>query len=647
MSFLPVGNSRVTSLLQQQLSSNNIQSRQRDVTRLSNQLSTGLRVTRPSDDPSAAYMATQLVSAINQNSRYSKNIQYGSSFLQQSQSSLQTMNSTLDDAYALGTGSVSSTTSSEERASNASSVDTMIRGLLSAANQQYSGNYVFGGQKLSSAPFQYDASGGILFTGDNKSLNSINDQNSVFAYNSKPNDGIGTDSVAGHGTDLNPGLTLATRLSELNQGAGVGKGSISINNVTIDLSTADTLQDVKNTIEGSFGAGVVNVNIDPANASRLEITGTGTPFTINEVAGGTTARDLGILSTTPTPTPLTGGDLNPVLLPTTLISSLNNGGGIDQTAGAGLHIVNGPYSADVSTVGVTTVQDLLNRVNAAGVRVRAEINDAGNGLNVVNTLAGFGYQITETTATHTAARDLGLYTTTLNTELSEFNDGAGVPTADGVADFQITLSNGMTSTIDIEGAKTVADVNNIIRNTFSAAPFSLGAAQLPVIASNELGGIKITDNSGGAGAFTIASVNGSGTAGYLGIEGSVAAGNPISTNNDVHLAHVHGIFDSLYRLKNALLANDATLISRSSGLVAADRKRVSGNTGDLGSSLSFLQKTTDRLADQSAQFEADKANVVGADYAETITKLLSQQTALQASLQTTGRLLQTSLLDFI
>src|SRR5262249_35172440 len=162
-------------LLQQQSANYNIQSRQRDVTRLSNQLSTGMRVSRPSDDPSAAYMATQLGTAINQNARYSKNIQYGSSFLQQSQSALQTMNSTLDDAYSIGTSSVSSTTSTEERMSNANSVDTMIRGLFTAANQQYSGNYIFGGQELSSPPFQYDASGGILFTGDNKALNSIND----------------------------------------------------------------------------------------------------------------------------------------------------------------------------------------------------------------------------------------------------------------------------------------------------------------------------------------------------------------------------------------------------------------------------------------------------------------------------------------
>src|SRR5690606_5548338 len=98
-------------------------------------------------------------------------------------------------------------------------------------------------------------------------------------------------------TDNTPALTPGTRLADLAgaQGKGVQKGVIKISDGTtaanVDLTRADTMQDVVNAINNA-GIGAVTASL---TTDGIQISGAATDnITVNEIGGGATAADLGI-----------------------------------------------------------------------------------------------------------------------------------------------------------------------------------------------------------------------------------------------------------------------------------------------------------------------------------------------------------------
>ncbi|MFH2056821.1 MAG: flagellar hook-associated protein FlgL [bacterium] len=228
-----------------------------------------------------------------------------------------------------------------------------------------------------------------------------------------------------------PTVSLTTALSNLHGGTGVDMetGRFLIHtaddsiNVAIELNGAETLQDVKDAIETQLtAAGVNNIAVDiNAAGNGLQITdGNGTPLDlIVEEAGttGTTATDLGIvgsvgallLGSDLTPRPaftisesgpgqttaadlglvgsmnynLIGSDLNPQLLATAELAKLGNGLGMDLGE---FVIAQGTNAVTINptAAGLTTVQDLLDRINSTGLSITASINAAGTGIQISN-----------------------------------------------------------------------------------------------------------------------------------------------------------------------------------------------------------------------------------------------------------------------
>ncbi len=98
--------------------------------------------------------------------------------------------------------------------------------------------------------------------------------------------------------------TLASKdLTSLNSGNGIAKGSIKItdrsgNTATIDLSSAETLQDVLNTINYNTGINVTaSINRAGTGIVIQDNSSGGGALSVSEVDGGTTASGLGILGT--------------------------------------------------------------------------------------------------------------------------------------------------------------------------------------------------------------------------------------------------------------------------------------------------------------------------------------------------------------
>lgn len=220
------------------------------------------------------------------------------------------------------------------------------------------------------------------------------------------------------GIDVNPQLTSRTRLDQLT-GVTVPLGTIRLSNAghvrVLDLSTAETIEDVQNAV-ASLDIGI-----------RVEIAGTGdrinfinelsgANMAISEVGGGNTATELGVRS-------LTG---------TTLLSDFNDGRGVSRITGSidpitglpdptkdtdfRITVSNGTtFDVDL-TEDTATVQDVIDLINAAaagaGLAVpgdfEARLATDSNGIQMEDFTGGVGtFSIAALNGSH-AIEHLGL-----------------------------------------------------------------------------------------------------------------------------------------------------------------------------------------------------------------------------------------------
>jgi flagellar hook-associated protein 3 len=114
------------------------------------QVSTGLRVNQPSDDPAAsANLATNLATSA-QVDQYTQNISSVSAQLQTTDSAISSVLNSLNSALTLGTQG--STGTSTDRQEIATQVQGILGSVVAQANATYQGVYLFGGSATGTAP---------------------------------------------------------------------------------------------------------------------------------------------------------------------------------------------------------------------------------------------------------------------------------------------------------------------------------------------------------------------------------------------------------------------------------------------------------------------------------------------------------------
>ncbi|MDX9912941.1 MAG: flagellar filament capping protein FliD [Phycisphaerales bacterium] len=213
------------------------------------------------------------------------------------------------------------------------------------------------------------------------------------------------------------GLTT-TLARNLNGGAGItGDGQIAIatragNPILIDVSSAETLDDVVELINNAAGNGGKIVASLGRSGTGLTITDT-TAGSGNLVIAGTNGADSaaalgistgasGVASNT-----FTGANTqHRYFSEATLLSSLNNGAGIGTGKVRFFDSSGVDAQLDVGSDS-RTVGDLINEINSLGIDVRARINDNGDGLLIESTVAN-GIAIKVEDETGVIAKRLGI-----------------------------------------------------------------------------------------------------------------------------------------------------------------------------------------------------------------------------------------------
>ena len=129
------------------------------------QLSSGKRVNRPSDDPAAAAEDVLNLSQQAQVDQYTQSTSSLNGLFQTADSALGSAITALNQAVSLGTEAASGTLSASDRQTLAASIQSSLDQVVQLANTSYQGSYIFGGTAVTSAPFSTGASG-VTYNGN-------------------------------------------------------------------------------------------------------------------------------------------------------------------------------------------------------------------------------------------------------------------------------------------------------------------------------------------------------------------------------------------------------------------------------------------------------------------------------------------------
>lgn len=131
-------------------------------------VTTGKRILRPSDDISGTGKAISLRSTISQIEQSVTNADNINSSLSVANSAMNTMIQSIQQAQSLALSMANSTVPDTSRASLSTQIDDIMDTLISAANTEYSGNYVFAGSRTDVKPFTNDSNTNTpSYNGDN------------------------------------------------------------------------------------------------------------------------------------------------------------------------------------------------------------------------------------------------------------------------------------------------------------------------------------------------------------------------------------------------------------------------------------------------------------------------------------------------
>ena len=163
---------RITNKIMQNNSLYNINNNKITEDQLNTMMSTGKKLTRPSDDPVIAIRALRLRSNVTQLSQYyEKNAKDAESWLNVTADALSTITSVLTDSVKQATKGASKDLTLDDLETIITQMDALAKEYYSTGNVDYAGRYVFTGYRTDTA-LTFDRSTTAAYTGINDEFNA-------------------------------------------------------------------------------------------------------------------------------------------------------------------------------------------------------------------------------------------------------------------------------------------------------------------------------------------------------------------------------------------------------------------------------------------------------------------------------------------
>ena len=121
--------------------------------RVNEQIGSSKKINQPSDDPLGITQSLNLKEVLSQISQYGTNINHGQSWLQATESALQSAQGLISQAKTLATQMATGTYSASDRADAAKEVQNILEQLVQIGNTKVDGRYIFSGDKDQTAAY--------------------------------------------------------------------------------------------------------------------------------------------------------------------------------------------------------------------------------------------------------------------------------------------------------------------------------------------------------------------------------------------------------------------------------------------------------------------------------------------------------------
>lgn len=149
---------RITNNFLQRETLAEIQRNLREVNTAYAQAASGLRVTKASDDPTAAGSILQADGKLRALAQYRRNVGAARSRLEIEESVLDQLTDLISRAREIAVGQTNATANTETRAIAREEVDRLLETVVQLGNTRFEGTYIFGGDYLDTPPFAADGS---------------------------------------------------------------------------------------------------------------------------------------------------------------------------------------------------------------------------------------------------------------------------------------------------------------------------------------------------------------------------------------------------------------------------------------------------------------------------------------------------------
>ncbi|QDV65330.1 flagellin N-terminal helical domain-containing protein [Crateriforma conspicua] len=651
MAILPVNTTRTSTPLATQRLLFQLNADQVELQRTYDQLSTGRRVLRVSDDPASAGRALVLQRGIDRTDQLQRNAQATEAFYQSTDDALARIDDALIQARGVAVEAAQNVLSEDERAALSATVQQALNSVFTAGNVMFRDHQLLGGILESENALNW-IDGGVHFSGTEAVGNTKLGGGVSTAINVSASESLGLLSTVVTGDSLGAGLARDTRLVDMKAGKGVQPGIIRVsdggNFQTIDLSRAATIGDVEDIID-QYDLNGRRLSFSITNDTvRLEYSD-GLPGTlaVDDVPGGTTASDLGLSNPQGfTAPPLTGTGMAPRVTTETRIDQLADGAGLDLTGG--LQISRGGQDFDIDLSEAETLGDVLIAINRSDADVQAELDQSAGRIVLKAQRSGVDYSIGENGGV--AASSLGIRSSDEQTRLSELGGGRGLVLNSQDDDLVITRPDGVQLGINLEGAETIQDVIDLISNH----PDNQDSLRV-LVRLNAVGNGLELEAPPGAGNLEVSQPGLSDAGSQLGLipdgetvgTGELSGGSMRLVGGDYDPQEAGGALDTLIRLQRAVLDGDVEEISLLQERLDVDLDRSSRTRGRVGVWSQNLQQLSEANAQESLLLQSQLSDEIDADLATVISEMTSRQTALEASMRLIGQTSQITVLNYL
>jgi len=419
-------------------------------------------------------------------------------------------------------------------------------------------------------------------------------------------------------------LTRAKELSMVELGGLSTSETRGYAKTELDNIIAKVLQDANTKVKDMYIFSGTDVNTTP-----FELSASGAVYIYNGNSDNLMIQieeDINVKVNIPGSEVL-GTDLDPNLNTSTNVSELNGGSGI--ASGAISITDRAGISGTVTITSSMTLANVITAIDNVSSNLTASINSSGNGITITDTSSIIKNSLTVSEVDGgTTALSLGIVGTkdgniegmdlnaalSTNTLISELNGGEGLTLGD------INIINGAASgVVSLSSATTIAKVISLINNSGNNVTASIDSAG---------SSLQVISNS----SSTIAVVSNVGTD---------------TTAEELGIGGGRNVINTLFKLKQAMEYDDTFAILGSLANLDSGLETINGSRAIYGAVARRIM-STEATHQQNIVNQKDQiSNIEGADLVEAASEFAAMEAALQASLSSTARIIQPSLLDFL